>query len=83
MSCREKAPGEGRRPEGEGANIDRRLVPYHEKWKRIHLASSLFNDLYICTVHGSFCDGVRRLGTAILNKNTKSSKTENDLKAMR
>ena len=25
----------GRRPEGEGANLDRRLVPYHGKCKRI------------------------------------------------
>ena len=26
-----EAPAEGRKPEGEGANLDRRLVPYHEK----------------------------------------------------
>ena len=30
-----EAPAEGRRPEGEGANIDRRLVPYHGKSRRI------------------------------------------------
>ena len=33
--ARRKAPAEGRRPEGEGANIDRRLVPYHGKCRRI------------------------------------------------
>ena len=33
--ARRKAPAEGRRPEGVGANIDRRLVPYHGKCKRI------------------------------------------------
>ena len=30
-----EALAEGRRPEGEGANLDRRLVPYHRKCKRI------------------------------------------------
>ena len=35
MSVFPKALAEGRRPEGEGANIDRRLVPYHGKWKRV------------------------------------------------
>ena len=30
-----EAPAEGRRPEDEGANIDRRLVPYHGKSMRI------------------------------------------------
>ena len=29
------APAEGQRPEGEGASIDRHLVPYHGKCKRI------------------------------------------------
>ena len=33
--ARRKAPVEGRRSEGEGANIDRRLVPYGGKCKRI------------------------------------------------
>ena len=33
--ARREAQAEGRRPEGEGANIDRRLVPYHEKSMRI------------------------------------------------
>ena len=33
--ARRQAPAEGRRPEGEGANIDRRLVPYDVKCKRI------------------------------------------------
>ena len=27
--ARREAPAEGRRPEGEGANLDRHLVPYH------------------------------------------------------
>ena len=30
-----EAPAEGRRPEGDGVNIDRCLIPYHAKWKRI------------------------------------------------
>ena len=30
-----EAPAEGRRPKGEGANIDWRLVPYHAKCMRI------------------------------------------------
>ena len=33
--ARRKVPADGRRPEGEGANIVRRLVPYHAKCKRI------------------------------------------------
>ena len=33
--ARRDAPAEDRRPEGEGANIDRRLVPYHGKCRRI------------------------------------------------
>ena len=33
--ARREAPAEGRTPEGEGANIDRRLVPYHGKCRRI------------------------------------------------
>ena len=33
--ARHEAPAEARRPEGESANIDRRLVPYHAKSKRI------------------------------------------------
>ena len=50
-----------------------------------NLASSLFIYLfiyiYICTVHGPFCDGVRRLGTGQTfdesnNKSTESSQTE-------
>ena len=57
------APAEGRRPEGEGANIDRRLVPYHGKCRRIQSRIE-FIYLYIyMMVHGPFCDGVRRLGT--------------------
>ena len=33
--ARRESPAEVRRPEGEGANIDRRLVPYHGKSMRI------------------------------------------------
>ena len=33
--ARREAPAEGRSPEGEGANIDRRLVPYHAKCMQI------------------------------------------------
>ena len=42
-----KAPAEGRRPEGEGANLDRHLVPYHGKQGESNLASSLFIYLFI------------------------------------
>ena len=45
--ARRKAPAEGRRPEGEGANLDRHLVPYHGKQGESNLASSLFIYLYI------------------------------------
>ena len=59
----DEAEAEGRRPEGEGANIDRRLVPYHGKSRRIQSRIE-FIYLYIyMSVHGPFCDGVRRLGT--------------------
>ena len=37
--ARRESPAEGRRPEGEGANIDRRLVPYHAKSMRIQSRS--------------------------------------------
>ena len=40
--ARRKAPAEGRRPEGEGANLDQHLVPYHGKQGESNLASSLF-----------------------------------------
>ena len=49
--ARREAPAEGRTPEGEGANIDRRLVPYHAKCMRIqsHIEFIyLFIYLYIC-----------------------------------
>ena len=36
----------GRRPEGDGANLDRHLVPYHVKQGESNLASSLYIYLY-------------------------------------
>ena len=59
-----QSAGRGQRPEGEGANFDRHLVPYHGKQGESNLASSLFIYLYIyiCTLHGPCDDGVRRLG---------------------
>ena len=36
------AQSAGRRPEGEGANLDRHLVPYHGKQGESNLASGLF-----------------------------------------
>ena len=39
--ARRKAPAERQKPEGEGANLDRHLVPYHGKQSESNLASSL------------------------------------------
>ena len=47
--ARREAPAEGRRPEGEGANLDRHLVPYHGKQRESNLASSLYIYLYAST----------------------------------
>ena len=47
--ARREAPAEGRRPEGEGANLDRHLVPYHGKQGESNLASSLFIYIYAST----------------------------------
>ena len=58
-----EAPAEGRRPEGEGANLDRRLVLYPRNTSESNLATSLFIYIYICMVHCPFCDGLQRLGT--------------------
>ena len=41
-----------RRPEGEGANLDRHLVPYHVKQGESNLASSLYIYLFICINRG-------------------------------
>ena len=46
-------PAEGRRPEGKGANLDRRFVPYHGKCKRIQSRIELYiciTDLYNITL---------------------------------
>ena len=81
-----EAPAQGRTPEGEGANLDRRLVPYHGKCKRSNLASSLYISIYLRSTV-LFCDGMRRLGTGNTkesnNKSTESSRTETESKAMR
>ena len=62
--ARREAPAEGRRPEGEGANIDRRLVPYHGKSMRIQSRIEfIYIYLFIYMHQRPFCDGVRRLGT--------------------
>ena len=45
--ARREAPAEGRRPEREGANLDRHLVPYHGKQGESNLASSSFIYLFI------------------------------------
>ena len=59
-----EAPAEGRRPKGEGANIDWRLVPYHAKCMRIQSRIEfIYIYIYICINYCPFCDGVRRLGT--------------------
>ena len=45
--ARRDASAEGRRPEGEGANLDRHLVPYHVKQGESNLTSSLYIYLFI------------------------------------
>ena len=58
MSCplaRREAPTAGRRPVGEGANIDRRLVPYTRDAMRTKSRIEfiyLFIYLYICINRG-------------------------------
>ena len=37
-----EAPAEGRRPESEGDNLDRHLVPYHVKQGESNLVLSLY-----------------------------------------
>ena len=49
--ARREAPAEGRRPEGEGANLNRRLVPYHVKCRQIQ-SGIVFIYLYICINRG-------------------------------
>ena len=51
----------GRRPEGEGANLDRHLVPYHGRCKRIQSGIEfiyLFIYLYICINCGPHARGI-------------------------
>ena len=38
--ARREAPADGRMPEGEGANLDRHLVPYYVKQGECNLESS-------------------------------------------
>ena len=66
--ARRETPAEGQRPEGEGANIDRRLVPYHAKCMRIQsriefIYIYIYIYLFIYMPQRPFWDGVRRLGT--------------------
>ena len=49
---RRLSPPEGERPEGEGANLDQHLVPYHVKQGESNLASSLYIYLFICINRG-------------------------------
>ena len=51
--ARRESPAEGRRPEGVGANIDRRLVHYHAKCMRIQ---SRIEFIYIYTVQPLLTD---------------------------
>ena len=54
--ARRKAPAEGRRPKGEGTNIDRRLVPYHGKSMRIQ-SHIEFIYIFIC-INGLLMRGI-------------------------
>ena len=82
--ARRKAPAEGRRPKGEGANIDRRLVPYHAKCMRIQsriefIYIYIYIYLFIC-INGLFataCEGWvlgKRLRKAITKVQKPNSK---------
>ena len=67
---RREAPAEVRSPEGEGANIDRRLVPYHGKCRRIQSRIEfiyLYIYIYIY-MYGTFDESN--------DKSTESSQTE-------
>ena len=44
--------------EGEGANLDRHLVPYHGKQGESNLASSLFIYLFICIISAVLVRGI-------------------------
>ena len=54
-----EAPAESQRPEGEGANIDWRLVPYHGKCKRIQSGIEfIYLFIYICINRGPHARGI-------------------------
>ena len=57
--ARREAPAEGRMPEGEGANIDRRLVPYHGKSMRIqsHI-EFIYIYIFIYIINGLLTRGI-------------------------
>ena len=61
--ARREAPAEGRRSEGEGANIDRRLVPYHGKCKRIqsHI-EFIYIYIFIYIINGLLTRGIGKFG---------------------
>ena len=55
---------EGRRPEGEGANINRLLVPYHAKCKRIQSRIEfiyIYIYIFIC-INGLLMRGIGKFG---------------------
>ena len=59
--ARREAPTAGRRPAGEGANIDRRLVPYTRDAMRTKSRIEfiyLFIYLYICINRGPHARGI-------------------------
>ena len=79
---RREAPADGRRLEGEGANIDRRLVPYHVKCMRIQSRIEfiyIYIYLFICIngLFGTACEGWvlgKRLRKAITKVQKANSK---------
>ena len=83
--ARREAPAEGRRPEGEGANIDRRLVPYHAKCIRIQSRIEfIYIYIFIC-INGLFataCEGWV-LGKRLRKAITKVQKAESKPKRQR
>ena len=62
--ARREAPVDGRRPDGEGANIDQRLVTYDAKCKRIqsHIEFiCIYIYIFIC-INGLLMRGIGKFG---------------------